>query len=175
MEKATMNLKQLPEFLILAIVIGTQMAASAAESGQATPVSWNHDGEFRVSIEGELRIVNMKDNVIVVQGEIEVRGDEARFEYTLDTDELLRVTVTGTPVSYQQNGESSEEAVSGTSDTLIMYNDESSQETIVELVGNAFLETPDSTMRCARIVHQTELDLVSGTGPCQGSLSSTTN
>lgn len=175
MAKAAMKLIQLPSSAILAIALAIPMLLSAAESEQVTPVSWNHDGEFRVSIEGELRIVNMKDNVIVMQGEIEVRGNEARFEYTLDTDELLRVTVTGTPVSYRQNSESAEEAVSGTSDTLVMYNDETSQETIVELLGNAFLETPDSTMRCARIVHQTELDLVSGTGPCQGSLSSTTN
>ena len=159
--------------LIIALVAATQ--ALAAESGQATPVNWNHDGEFRVTIEGEYRIVHMEDNVIVVQGEIEVRGDEARFEYLLDTDELLRVTVTGTPVSYQQNSDSAEQAVTGTSDTLIMYNDETTQQTIVELVGEAFLETPDSTMRCAKIVHQTELDLVSGTGPCQGSLSSATN
>lgn len=175
MAKAGMKSDQFLNATLLTIVLSIPMATSAAESEPVTPVSWNHDGEFRVSIEGELRIVNMKENVIVVQGEIEVRGNEARFEYTLDTDELLRVTVTGTPVSYQQNSESADEAVSGTSDTLIIYNDETSQETIVELVGNAFLETPDSTMRCARIVHQTELDLVSGTGPCQGSLSSAAN
>ena len=169
-----MNLIQLPKWSILTIALSTITTSLAAESEQVAPVTFNHDGEFRVSIEGELRIVDMKDNVVVTQGEIEVRGNEARFEYTLDTEELVKVTVTGTPVNYQQSSDS-EATVTGTSDTLIMYNDETSQQTIVELVGDAFLETPDSTMRCARIVHQTELDLVSGTGPCQGSLSSATN
>lgn len=170
-----MKSTQLPKLLALAVGLTVSATTLAAESEEASPVSWNHDGEFRVSIENGLRIVDMEDNVIVVQGDIEVRGNQARFEYTLETDELLRVTVTGTPVRYQQNSDSVEETVTGTSATLIMYNDETSQQTIVELVGEAFLETPDSTMRCAKIVHQTELDLVSGTGPCQGSLSSATN
>ena len=65
--------------------------------------------------------------------------------------------------------------VKGTSDTLIFYTDEL-DETILELLGNANIESPDSTMRCEAIVYISDRDLIrEATGPCQGTLSSQPN
>lgn len=148
------------------------LSAVAAESNMQEPVDYKHDGGFRTTIEGNFRIAHMEDNVEVTQGSLIVKGDEARFEYTLDTEELVRVTVQGSPANYQQELEGDGGTVNGTSETIVISADELTGETVIDMIGNAFIESPDSTMRCAEIFYQTEQNLVSGTGPCQGALSS---
>ncbi len=146
-----------------------------AESNMQDPVGYKHDGEFRTTIEGDFRIANMEGNVEVTQGSLIVKGDEARFEYTLDTEELVRVTVQGSPANYEQNLEEDGGTVNGTSETIVIFADELTGETVIDMIGNAYIESPDSTMRCAKILYQTEQNLVRGTGPCQGALSSSSN
>ena len=138
-----------------------------------SPVNWSADGELLVTVENNRRILRMQDNVRISQDSINISGSSAIFEYTLDTQELLRVTVLGTPVRYSQVSESSAEQVTGKSDTLIFYDDELTEDTIVEMIGNAFIKSPSSTMNCASIIYVTERDLVrEAVGPCQGALTS---
>ena len=138
-----------------------------------SPVNWSADGELLVTIENDRRILRMRDNVRISQDFINISGNSAIFEYTLDTQELLRVTVLGTPVRYTQASESSAEPVTGKSDTLIFYDDELTEDTIIEMIGNASIKSPSSTMNCASIIYVTQRDLVrEAVGPCQGALTS---
>ena len=138
-----------------------------------SPVNWSADGELLVTVENNRRILRMQDNVRISQDSINISGSSAIFEYTLDTQELLRVTVLGTPVRYSQASGSSAEPVTGTSDTLIFYDDVLTEDTIVEMIGNAFIKSPSSTMNCASIIYVTERDLIrEAVGPCQGALAS---
>jgi len=155
-------------FSAVVMLPGMLMAAQSQ-----SPVNWSADGELLVTIENDRRILRMRDNVRISQDFINISGNSAIFEYTLDTQELLRVTVLGTPVRYTQASESSAEPVTGKSDTLIFYEDELTEDTIVEMIGNAFIKSPSSTMNCASIIYVTERDLVrEAVGPCQGALTS---
>ena len=155
-------------FSAVVMLPGMLMAAQSQ-----SPVIWSADGELLVTIENNRRILRMQDNVRISQDSINISGSSAIFEYTLDTQELLRVTVLGTPVRYTQASESSAESVTGKSDTLIFYDDELTEDTIVEMIGNAFIKSPSSTMNCASIIYVTERDLVrEAVGPCQGALTS---
>ena len=155
-------------FPAIVVLPGILMAAQSQ-----SPVNWSADGELLVTIENNRRILRMQDNVRISQDSINISGSSAIFEYTLDTQELLRVTVLGTPVRYSQASESSAEPVTGKSDTLIFYDDELTEDTIVEMIGNAFIKSPSSTMNCASIIYVTERDLVrEAVGPCQGALTS---
>ena len=155
-------------FLAVVMLPGILMAAQSQ-----SPVNWSADGELLVTIENNRRILRMRDNVKISQNSMNISGSSAIFEYTLDTQELLRVTVLGTPVRYTQASESSAEPVTGESDTLIFYDDELTEDTIVEMIGNAFIKSPSSTMNCASIIYVTERDLVrEAVGPCQGALTS---
>ncbi len=153
-------------FPAIVVLPGMLMAAQSQ-----SPVNWSADGELLVTIENNRRILRMQDNVRISQDSINISGNTAIFEYTLDTQELLRVTVVGTPVIYFQASENSAEPVTGKSDTLIFYDDELTEDTIVEMIGNAFIKSPSSTMNCASIIYVTERDLVrEALGPCQGAL-----
>ena len=156
------------------VALLAMLAVSASSmAAEEEPVQWAADGELNVTIEGDRRILNMADNVKVTQGTLDITGDTAVFEYTIDTQELVRVTVNGTPVEYQQELDNGEGTVTGTSDTLILYSDELTDESIIEMIGNAFIQSPTSTMNCASIIYVTERDLIrEAKGPCEGALSS---
>ena len=154
---------------ILSAVVMLPGMLMAAQS--QSPVNWSADGELLITIENNRRILRMQDNVRISQNSIDISGNSAIFEYTLDTQELLRVTVLGTPVRYTQASESRAKPVTGKSDTLIFYEDELTADTIVEMIGNAFIKSPSSSMNCASIIYVAERDLVrEAMGPCQGAL-----
>ena len=158
-------------YLIFPAIVMLPGMLIAAQS--QSPVNWSADGELLVTTENNRRILKMQDNVRISQDSINISGSSAIFEYTLDTQELLRVTVLGTPVIYSQASERSAEPVTGKSDTLILYDDELTEDTIVEMIGNAFIKSPSSTMNCASIIYVTERDLIrQAVGPCQGALTS---
>ena len=82
-------------FSAMVFLPGILMAAQSQ-----SPVNWSADGELLVTVENNRRILRMQDNVRISQEGIDISGNSAIFEYTLDTQELLRVTVLGTPVNY---------------------------------------------------------------------------
>lgn len=172
-----MKMQQRISLALLALYwTGTASTVLAAENISSAPVEWTADGEFTVRIENDIRIVELQENVQVTQGGLEISGDQAIFEYTADTNDLIRVTVHGTPVQYQQAQENSEQLVTGSSDTIILYEDELTNNTLVELKGNATIQTADSITNCVELIYDTVLNIIpSSTPPCRGSLTSTPN
>lgn len=149
--------------------------AIAAESADETsaPVEWTADGEFTVRVENDIRIVEMQDNVKVTQGNLVITGERAVFEYTVQGNDLIRVTVYGSPVNYQQERETTDGTVTGSSDIIILFEDELTTNTLIEMKGNATIQTEDSLTSCAELIYDTELNIIpSSTGPCGGSISS---
>lgn len=143
----------------------------ALESDRSEPVGWNAEGTVTTRLENGLRILEMVDNVIVTQGTLEIAGDRASFEYDAETNELLRVTVHGTPVNYQQQLDDEGGLVSGSSDMVLLYREGDSNETVLEFTGNASILSPDTSMHCSAIVYLADSNLIrEATGPCQGSL-----
>ena len=163
--------------LILPTILGFFLSVPirALEADRQQQVLWSSDGGSTMRINGNTRILEMNENVKVTQGSLEIIGSEAIFEYLVSTNELTKVTVRGSPVQYQQQLDEDGNLVTGTSDTLVFYSDEL-DETILELVGDANIESPDSTMSCAAIIYIADQDLIrEATGPCQGILSSQPN
>ena len=106
---------------------------------------------------------------------MEIKGDRAIFEYEASTNELKQVQVYGTPVLYQQNLDGDGSLVSGVSDSLI-FSINDFEETILELIGNAKIESPSSTISCSSIIYVVERDLIrDAAGPCEGALGAQQN
>jgi lipopolysaccharide transport protein LptA len=161
---------------IVTVAIAMVGTGISLESDKHQSVLWRADGDSTMSMDGDTRSLVMTENVRVTQGTLEILGDEAVFEYRASTNELTRVTVHGSPVNYQQQLDEDGAIVKGSSDTLLFYTDEIENETVLELVGNAVIESPDSAMSCASIIYIADRDLIrEATGPCEGILSTTQN
>lgn len=151
---------------LFAILTGT---VSALETDKDQELLWTADGDSRMSIDNGIRIVEMSDNVRITQGSLEIRGDAAIIEYNISDNEVSKVTVTGSPAYYQQQLDSSDEPVQGSSNSLSFYSDSVDGNTIIELVGEAVIESPTSNLRCSAIVYISEQDLIrEAPGPCSG-------
>jgi lipopolysaccharide transport protein LptA len=162
--------------IALIVLVGNHFYGIAAlENDREQNVSWNAD-QAKMNPVGELRILDLIGNVKVIQGSLEITGNHAVFEYGAADNELKKITVTGSPVHYRQQLDMEESMVIGTSDTLMFYTDEVENQTILELIGKAHIESPDSTMSCAAITYLADQDLIrEAVGPCEGVLSPTSN
>ncbi len=112
------------------------------EADRNEAVAWNAEGNVTTRLEDGLRILEMSDNVKVTQGTLEILGDQARFEYDADSNQLLRVTVHGSPVNYQQQLDEDGNTVSGSSASVLLHREEGTQETILEFTGEASIVPP---------------------------------
>jgi lipopolysaccharide transport protein LptA len=160
-----------PSMIVLIITLGylssTNSFSLEADKDQELLVS--ADGGSRMSIVGDIRLMEMSDNVIITRGSMEIRGDTATIETVMSSGEVSKVTVVGTPVYYQQQLDSSDEPVKGSSNSITFYTDESDGATVVELVGEAVIESPTSNFKCSAITYIAELDLMRDSqGPCSG-------
>ena len=117
---------QLTSILNLAACLGIILppSISGLESDKDQQVLWSSDGDSTMTIQGNIRVLEMSANVRVTQGTLEILGDEAIFEYDANSNELTKVTVHGTPVRFQQQLDEDGALVIGTSDTLLFYSDE---------------------------------------------------
>lgn len=170
-----MNKRQIrgtsPSMLALIITLGCLSITSSfsleADKDQELLVS--ADGGSRMSIIGDIRLMEMSENVIITRGTMEIRGDTATIETIMSSGEVSKVTVVGSPVYYQQQLDSSDEPVKGSSNSITFYSDEDNGATIVELVGEAVIESPSSNFKCSAITYIAELDLMRDSqGPCSG-------
>ena len=160
--------KLVSSFAIMGLFINIQL--SALESDQDKQVTWSADGNSSMRILENTRILEMTTNVIVSQGSLEIKGDQAVFEYEASTNELRKVQVYGKPVTYQQQLDEDGSIVSGLSDSLTLSSNDL-EETILELFGNAKIQSPSSTISCNSIVYVVEKDLIrEAVGPCEGAL-----
>lgn len=168
-----MKKRQTSQFAALLLSIafaGTQPdVISALESDKNQEMQWSADGDSRMSIDNGIRIYQMVENVRITQGTLEIRGDAATIEYDIGSNQLSKVTVTGNPARYQQQLDSSDEPVQGTSNTLTFYTDEMDGTTVIELIGEAVIESPTSNLKCSSIIYVADLDLIrEAPGPCSG-------
>jgi lipopolysaccharide transport protein LptA len=176
-----MNIRLLTKFCTFFLAISTAWLGTlvnAAEDSQNTSLredfGYRNDGELTMTLANNIRTLNLSENVVLTQGTLEILGDLAILEFDEPTQELIKATVYGTPVSYQQQLNSDDAMVSGTSDSIVLTTEDSSGDTIIELIGNALIESPDSTMKCIAIVYLPDNDLIrKATGPCAGILSQT--
>ncbi|MFT4815840.1 MAG: lipopolysaccharide transport protein LptA [Pseudohongiellaceae bacterium] len=170
-----MNKRQIrgtsPSMTALIISLGCLSITSSfsleADKDQELLVS--ADGGSRMSIVGDIRLMEMSDNVVITRGTMEIRGDTATIETIMSSGEVSKVTVVGTPVHYQQLLDSSDEPVKGSSNSITFYPDEGDGLTVVELVGEAVIQSPTSNFKCSAITYIAELDLMRDSqGPCSG-------
>jgi lipopolysaccharide transport protein LptA len=151
-----------------------QQANAAAESENDSLLQdfgWTNDGEMTMATANNIRTVNLSENVVLTQGTLEIFGELAILEFDEPTQILIKATFYGTPVSYRQQLNTGDAGIRGSSDSIVLINEDSSGETVIELIGNAHIESPDSTTDCAAIVYLPNTELIrTATGPCAGSL-----
>ena len=82
--------------ITLACLFITGSYSLEADKDQELLVSAN--GGSRMSIIGDIRLMEMSDNVIITRGTMEIRGDTATIETIMSSGEVSKVTVVGTPV-----------------------------------------------------------------------------
>lgn len=161
---------------LLAALILLPHVSLALESDKLIPWEWFSDGSTKMRIEGDHTIFEMSENVRVTQGTLEILGDQATIEISSSTNEISKVTVHGNPVHYQQQLDEDGGMVIGTSKTLIFYTDEIDGGSILELVDEASIKTPDSTMSCSSIIYAVDEGLIrDAPGPCTGVFGSASN
>ncbi len=142
-------------------------AAAAPENDSEQAIEWSADGNSSISTENGARNLRMTDNVVITQGSLEIRGDEALLEYDAETNALDRVTVRGAPARYRQALDDAGGVVAGSGDAILFYVDENG-DSVIELVGNAEISSRDLNTSCETILYVTELELVRASGNCAG-------
>ncbi|PCI81844.1 MAG: hypothetical protein COB20_00865 [SAR86 cluster bacterium] len=160
-----------PSMIALIITLGGLSITNSfsLEADKNQELVWSADGGSRMSNVGGIRLIEMSDNVIITRGTMEIRGDTATIESIISSNEVSKVTVVGTPVYYEQQLDASDEPVRGSSNSISFYTDESDGATVVELVGEAVIESPTSNFQCSAIIYIAEQDLIRETeGPCSG-------
>jgi lipopolysaccharide transport protein LptA len=155
--------------LIITIACLSTTSSFSLEADKDQILEYSADGGMHMSIDGGIRLMEMSDNVIITRGTMEIRGDTATIETIMSSGEVSKVTVVGTPVYYQQQLDSSDEPVKGSSNSITFYPDEGDGLTVVELVGEAVIQSPTSNFKCSAITYIAELDLMRDSqGPCSG-------
>jgi lipopolysaccharide transport protein LptA len=174
-ELTTGSTFKISRWLMHLLFLLSASSAAALESDKAQDVQWTAD-DLNMVVNGDVRILNLANNVKVLQGTLEIIGNNAVFEYSVESGELQKVTVTGSPAHYRQQLDRDENIVEGSSQTILLYTDSLDGETIIELIGEASIVSPDSSMNCATIVYLADQALIrEASGVCEGVLSSTTN
>lgn len=154
---------------IITLAYLTITSSFSLEADKDQILEFSADGGSHMSIEGGIRLMEMSDNVIITRGTMVIRGDTATIESIISNGEVSKVTVIGTPVYYEQQLDASDEPVKGSSNSITFYTDESDGASVVELVGEAVIESPTSNFKCSAITYIAEQDLIRDTvGPCSG-------
>lgn len=161
---------------LLAALLLLSQATLALESDKLQPWGYETDGNTRMRIEGDNTVIDVSENVIFTQGTLEIIGDQATIEINRTTDELSKLTVHGNPAQYQQQLNEDGGMVIGTSKTLVFYTDEIDGGSILELVDEASIKTPDTSMSCSSIIYAVDEELIrEAPGPCSVEFSSPSN
>lgn len=157
---------------VLFAAAALSVAADAHSAENPQKLSYSADGELTMTVSDNVRTLNLSENVIIIQGTLRIVGDLAVLEFDEPTQELIKATVFGAPVRYTQGLDSEDSEVEGTSDSIQLVTEESTGVSVIELTGNAYIQSPDTTMQCAAIVYLPDSDLIrKATGPCAGTLS----
>ncbi len=142
-------------------------AAWSLSADREQELIYSADGNSTIATVEGMRIVTVRENVIIKQGSMELRGDLAIFEYDQENSVLRKVSVTGNPASFQQQPDGDSEIITGSSENIYYYI---GSENLVEFVGTARFNQGGSVMNCIEIRHEIDSDTTEMTGPCSGTL-----
>jgi lipopolysaccharide export system protein LptA len=142
-------------------------AAWSLTSDRHQEVEVNADGRSTIAIVEGVRVVTFRDNVIIRQGSMELRGDVAIIEYDQRNNEMRKVSVTGQPASFQQQPDGGGGLITGTSEAIYYLT---GSENLIEFIGAARFTQDSSVMSCVEIRHNVESGVTEMTGPCSGIL-----
>ncbi len=145
-------------------------AASVLAQDATQSHEYSAEGETTIETINGLRVITLRDNVFVRQGDIELTGDVAVLEYN-QNNQLQQVKLNGTPANFEQLANTDSDTLTGDSETINYY---AGTQGIVEFIGNAHFNQPGTTLSCAQIRHTIETGATSGQA-CSGSLSSQSN
>ena len=157
--------------LTLTIILGCLSITNSfsLEADNDQELLFSADGGSHMSIEGDNRLLEMSNNVIITRGTMVIRGDTATIRSIISNGEVSKITVVGTPVYYEQQLDSNDEPVKGSSNSISFYTDEDDGTSVVELIGEAVIKSPTSNFKCSAIIYIAEQDLIRDTkGPCSG-------
>jgi lipopolysaccharide transport protein LptA len=143
------------------------LVAWALSADRDKELSYSADGNSTIATQEGVRVVTVRENVFIKQGSMELRGHEAVFEYDQENGELRRVSVTGSPASFQQLPENSNDLITGSSNTIYYHL---GGENRIEFIGAATFTQSGSVMNCVEIRHSIDSGITEMTGPCSGTL-----
>ena len=83
---------------LIAIGCLTSGNSLALESDKQQELIFSADGGSHMSIANGIRVLEMSDNVKIIQGTMEIRGDAATIESSISNNEVSKITVIGNPV-----------------------------------------------------------------------------
>jgi len=157
--------------LALALLLAMPVAAAALASAREQitdeqTIEWSADGDSSMSTVDGARNLRMTRNVVITQGSLEIRGDEALLAYGVMSNELDRVTVQGAPARYRQELDNGE-TVTGSGSTIVFRTDEDGN-AVIEIIGSAEITSLDMNARCESIVYVAETGLIRASGNCAG-------
>ena len=118
-----------------------------------------------LSSEGD-RVITYIGNVRLIQGIVEITGDEAIVTLSPSSNEIVNALVTGNPVHFQRYPELDESETTGSSER-IEYKVREAQ---VIFEGAVRFNQPGIAYECGRLLYSVESDLAEGTGGCRVTL-----
>ncbi len=172
MKFKAVNLKRRLGALCIGLVAFTLSLLSTANYAQESTGTheYSADGETTIQTVAGLRVITLRENVIVRQNDIELTGNMAVLEYD-ENNQLQQVQVTGNPANFEQKSKQDGESISGFSEMINYY---AGLESVVEFIGGANFNQTGTSLRCAEIRHTIETGATSGQA-CSGSLSPQSN
>jgi lipopolysaccharide export system protein LptA len=114
--------------------------ASALPEDQQQPIRVTADSAVQ-----ENNTVTYRGNVVIVQGTIQIAGDQVVIHH--DKGKLQRAVATGKPVRFQQQPDTNGGLMTGHAGTVIYYNTDQR----VELLQDALVDRDQSTLKGQRI------------------------
>lgn len=143
-----------------------------ADSDISQDIIYWSDGGGSIETIGDVRVTTLRVNVRIRQGLTEIFGDTARLEQNIETGDLVRVTVEGSPARFTRA--TSEEAlnIAGHSTSIVYYNmiptNRAEPVSVVEFLGNANFNRGRTALQCSEIKHIVETGSTDSPGPCSG-------
>ncbi len=158
--------------LCAAVLTVAATTAWSLSADREQELMYSADGNSTIATVEGVRIVTVRENVFIKQGSMELRGDLAVFEYDQENSELKKVSVTGSPASFQQQPDGKGEIITGSSKNIYYYV---GSENLIEFVGTARFNQGGSVMNCIEIRHGIDTGTTEMTGPCSGTLAPQSN
>ena len=159
-------------FLGIALAFVLPSLAAVAPSDSTERIGYWSDGGGTIQTEGNVRTMTLRVNVRIEQGMVTIYGDTATVIQNTETGEPIRATVHGEPARFTREAPLASETITGSSDTIIYYNEPGATAeallSVVEFVGEASFTRGGTALECSEIKHVIETAATDSPGPCSG-------